>query len=57
MPLDAVPGYVRNAVLSAEDRNFYSNPGYSISGFLRAGRDNVLGRRARAAGRRSRSST
>ncbi|PTR25786.1 membrane peptidoglycan carboxypeptidase [Rhodococcus sp. OK519] len=44
VPLDAVPGYVRNAVLSAEDRDFYSNPGYSISGFLRAGRDNVLGR-------------
>ncbi|MGO4203181.1 transglycosylase domain-containing protein [Rhodococcus sp. TAF43] len=44
VPLDAVPGYVRNAVLSAEDRDFYSNPGYSISGFLRAGRDNLLGR-------------
>ncbi|WJJ11824.1 transglycosylase domain-containing protein [Prescottella equi] len=50
VPLDAVPGYVRNAVLSAEDRNFYSNPGYSISGFLRAGRDNVLGRESAGGG-------
>ena len=44
VPLETVPGYVRNAVLSAEDRDFYSNPGDSISGFLRAGRDNLLGR-------------
>ncbi|WP_415639085.1 transglycosylase domain-containing protein, partial [Prescottella defluvii] len=50
VPLDAVPGYVRNAVLSAEDRDFYSNPGYSISGFLRAGRDNLLGRESAGGG-------
>lgn len=50
VPLDQVPGYVRNAVLSAEDRDFYSNPGYSISGFLRAGRDNVLGRESAGGG-------
>ncbi len=50
VPLDAVPGSVRNAVLSAEDRDFYSNPGYSISGFLRAGRDNVLGRESAGGG-------
>ncbi|WP_062993161.1 transglycosylase domain-containing protein [Nocardia anaemiae] len=44
VPLSDVPKPVRDAVLSAEDRNFYTNPGYSASGFLRAARDNVLGK-------------
>ncbi|MEU7763499.1 transglycosylase domain-containing protein [Nocardia sp. NPDC049190] len=44
VPLSEVPQPVRDAVLSAEDRDFYTNPGYSSSGFLRAVRDNVLGR-------------
>ncbi|WP_406234612.1 transglycosylase domain-containing protein [Nocardia sp. NBC_01009] len=44
IPLSDVPRPMRDAVLSAEDRNFYSNPGYSTSGFLRAARDNLLGR-------------
>ncbi|GGK53639.1 penicillin-binding protein [Nocardia camponoti] len=43
IPLSDVPIPVRDAVLAAEDRNFYTNPGYSTSGFLRAARDNVLG--------------
>ncbi len=42
--LSEVPEPVRNAVLSAEDRDFYTNPGYSTSGFLRAGRDNLMGK-------------
>ncbi|BCN46472.1 penicillin-binding protein [Prescottella equi] len=42
--IDQIPGHVRNAVLSAEDRDFYTNPGFSVSGFARAARDNVLGR-------------
>ncbi|QKT13770.1 transglycosylase domain-containing protein [Rhodococcus sp. W8901] len=42
--IDQIPGHVRNAVLSAEDRDFYSNPGFSVSGFARAARDNVLGK-------------
>lgn len=42
--IDQIPPHVRNAVMAAEDRNFYSNPGFSTSGFLRAARDNVLGR-------------
>ncbi|WP_277371870.1 transglycosylase domain-containing protein [Rhodococcus rhodochrous] len=42
--LDAIPVHVRNAVLAAEDRDFYSNPGFSVTGFARAARDNVLGR-------------
>ncbi|MET4610456.1 membrane peptidoglycan carboxypeptidase [Rhodococcus sp. PvR044] len=42
--IDQIPPHVRNAVLSAEDRDFYTNPGFSVSGFARAARDNVLGR-------------
>ncbi|WP_433608505.1 transglycosylase domain-containing protein [Prescottella agglutinans] len=42
--IDQIPVQVRNAVLSAEDRDFYSNPGFSVSGFARAARDNILGR-------------
>jgi len=42
--IDQIPPHVRNAVMAAEDRNFYSNPGFSTSGFVRAARDNVLGR-------------
>nr|WP_231496539.1 transglycosylase domain-containing protein [Rhodococcus sp. UNC363MFTsu5.1] len=42
--IDQIPPHVRNAVLSAEDRDFYTNPGFSVSGFARALRDNVLGR-------------
>ncbi|WP_429517582.1 transglycosylase domain-containing protein [Rhodococcus sp. BE178] len=42
--IDQIPEHVRNAVLSAEDRNFYTNPGFSVSGFARAARDNVLGK-------------
>ncbi|MEC3914298.1 transglycosylase domain-containing protein [Nocardia sp. CDC160] len=44
VPLSDVPEPVRLSVLSAEDRNFYTNPGYSTSAFLRAARDNLLGR-------------
>lgn len=40
--IDQIPVHVRNAVLAAEDRDFYSNPGFSISGFVRAARDQLL---------------
>ncbi|MFC6011492.1 transglycosylase domain-containing protein [Nocardia lasii] len=43
IPLSDVPFPVRDAVLAAEDRTFYTNAGYSTSGFLRAARDNVTG--------------
>ncbi|WP_031936848.1 transglycosylase domain-containing protein [Prescottella defluvii] len=42
--IDQIPEHVRNAVLSAEDRDFYTNPGFSVTGFARAARDNVLGK-------------
>nr|WP_084535666.1 transglycosylase domain-containing protein [Nocardia yamanashiensis] len=44
VPLSDVPQPVRLAVLSAEDRNFYTNPGYSTSAFVRAARDNFTGK-------------
>lgn len=50
VPLADVPEHVRNAILSAEDRNFYSNPGFSITGFFRAARDNIQGKESAGGG-------
>ena len=36
VPLDQVPEHVRQAVLAAEDRSFYSNPGFDLTGIARA---------------------
>jgi membrane peptidoglycan carboxypeptidase len=41
--IDQVPQHVRNAVMAAEDRDFYSNPGFSLSGFARAVKNNLFG--------------
>ncbi|ORA23007.1 penicillin-binding protein [Mycobacterium angelicum] len=41
--LNQVPVHVRQAVIAAEDRNFYSNPGFSFSGFARAVKNNLFG--------------
>jgi membrane peptidoglycan carboxypeptidase len=43
VPLDSVPEHVRDAVLAAEDRRFYSEPGISPSGILRAAWANLRG--------------
>ncbi|WP_425302148.1 transglycosylase domain-containing protein, partial [Nocardia farcinica] len=48
--IDQIPPHVRNAVIAAEDRDFYTNPGFSISGFARAARDNVLGKESAGGG-------
>ncbi|WP_370546800.1 transglycosylase domain-containing protein [Corynebacterium sp. LK28] len=48
--LDEVPMSVRQAVLAAEDREFYSNPGFSVSGFARAAVGQVLGREGAGGG-------
>ena len=48
--LDQVPEHVRNAVISAENRTFYTDPGFSISGFARAARDHLLGRESAGGG-------
>jgi membrane peptidoglycan carboxypeptidase len=41
--INQVPIQVRNAVMAAEDRDFYSNPGFSITGFGRALSNNLFG--------------
>lgn len=41
--INQVPVHVRNAVMAAEDRDFYTNPGFSLSGFARAIRNNLFG--------------
>jgi membrane peptidoglycan carboxypeptidase len=43
VPLSAVPVHVRNSVLAAEDRQFYSEPGISPTGILRAMYEDVKG--------------
>ncbi|MGE5289932.1 MAG: transglycosylase domain-containing protein [Micromonosporaceae bacterium] len=40
---DQIPDVVKNAVLAAEDRGFYSEPGISPSGTLRAAIDDLTG--------------
>ncbi|MEZ2122053.1 MULTISPECIES: transglycosylase domain-containing protein [unclassified Corynebacterium] len=41
--LDAIPESLRGAVLAAEDREFYTNPGFSVSGFARAIKGQITG--------------
>ncbi len=41
--ISQVPIHVRQAVIAAEDRNFYSNPGFSFSGFARAVNNDLFG--------------
>ena len=41
--IDQIPVHVRNAVMAAEDRDFYSNPGFSFTGFVRAFKNNIFG--------------
>ena len=41
--LDAVPEHVRNAILAAENRGFYIDPGISFSGIIRAVWNNLTG--------------
>ncbi len=41
--IDQIPVSVRDAVMAAEDRDFYTNPGFSFSGFARAIKNNLFG--------------
>ncbi|WP_253258568.1 transglycosylase domain-containing protein [Pseudonocardia sp. N23] len=43
VPVDRIPVQVRQAVLAAEDRTFYSNPGFDLTGILRAAWNQVRG--------------
>jgi peptidoglycan glycosyltransferase len=42
--IDQIPKGVRDAVIAAEDRDFYTNPGFSATGFMRALLHNVEGK-------------
>jgi membrane peptidoglycan carboxypeptidase len=42
--LDQVPQHVQQAVLSAEDRSFFSNPGYDLLGIVRAAWNQLTGK-------------
>ena len=42
LPLTQIPLNVRNGVLAAEDRNFYSNRAFSVTGLASAVIDNIL---------------
>ncbi|XJF12940.1 transglycosylase domain-containing protein [Mycobacterium sp. AMU20-3851] len=41
--IDQIPVHVRDAVMAAEDRDFYDNPGFSFTGFARAFLNNLFG--------------
>ena len=43
VPVEQVPRHVREAVLAAEDRSFYSNPGFDLTGILRAAWNQLRG--------------
>ncbi len=43
VPIQTVPEHVRDAVLAAEDRSFYSNPGFDPIGIARAAWNQVRG--------------
>lgn len=41
--LEEVPTHVQDAVLAAEDREFWTNPGFSVTGFVRAALGQLTG--------------
>ncbi len=43
VPIEQVPQHVRHAVLAAEDRTFYSNPGFDLTGIVRAAWNQLRG--------------
>jgi membrane peptidoglycan carboxypeptidase len=43
VPIHEVPMHVRHAVLAAEDRTFYSNPGFDFTGIVRAAWNQLRG--------------
>lgn len=49
VPVDEVPPLVKNAFIAAEDRTFYSHPGFDAKGILSAVVDYARGQRLRGA--------
>jgi membrane peptidoglycan carboxypeptidase len=41
--IEQIPVHVRDAAMAAEDRDFYTNPGFSFTGFARAFKNNIFG--------------
>ena len=48
--LDQIPKMLQEATISIEDKDFYSNKGFSITGYLRAFRNAILNRRISGGG-------
>ncbi|MFR9750391.1 transglycosylase domain-containing protein [Nocardia sp. 004] len=48
--IEQIPPHVRNAVMAAEDRDFYTNPGFSFTGFGRAVLGHLLGKESAGGG-------
>ncbi len=49
VPIDEFPSLMKNAVIAAEDQNFYSHPGFDLRGILSAALDYARGKRLRGA--------
>ncbi|MCL5433038.1 MAG: PBP1A family penicillin-binding protein [Patescibacteria group bacterium] len=49
IPLDEIPKNLQEATIAIEDKDFYKNQGFSISGYFRAARDFILFRRVTGA--------
>ncbi|MBP5617133.1 MAG: PBP1A family penicillin-binding protein [Elusimicrobiaceae bacterium] len=47
VPLEEIPVDLQNAVVAMEDRNFFSHPGFSIRGIVRAGLNDMMTGRAK----------
>jgi len=48
-PIEDVPDLVKQAFISAEDKNFYNHKGYDVLGIVKAGIDAARGKRLRGA--------
>jgi penicillin-binding protein 1A len=44
VPLDKISTYLKQAVIAAEDKDFYKHGGFSITGFIRASFNNLFGK-------------
>ncbi|GHT38955.1 penicillin-binding protein [Bacteroidia bacterium] len=50
VPLEEIPVDIQNAVISMEDRDFFSHPGFSVKGIMRAIINDVITGRAKQGG-------
>ncbi len=45
IPLDQIPDVVKYATIAIEDKNFYTHPGFSLSGIIRAARETTMNKK------------